>query len=285
MGNSQLWPAPAKLNLFLHITGRRPDGYHLLQTVFQFLDFSDSLHFELRGDSAIRRASRVQDLPENSDICLRAARLLQQSAGVKRGVDIHLEKRIPMGGGLGGGSSDAATTLLALNRLWELDCSLDELAGFGLQLGADVPVFVHGRAAWAEGVGEQLQFIELPEFWYLVIVPPVQVSTAEIFNAPDLTRNCAPITIRDLLAGDCRNVCEPVVRSRYPAVDQALNWLSGYTAARMTGTGACVFGRFGTQSEAQNVLEFFGTKGPGGSAFVARSLNQSPLLQRYRDFS
>lgn len=285
MGNPRLWPAPAKLNLFLHITGRRPDGYHLLQTVFQFLDFSDNLHFELRRDSEIRRLTVVRDLPESSDICLRAARLLQQSAGVKRGVDIRLEKRIPMGGGLGGGSSDAATTLLALNRLWNLGCELDELATLGLQLGADVPVFVHGLAAWAEGVGEQLQFIELPELWCLVIVPTTQVSTAEIFNAPDLTRNCAPITIRDLLAGDSRNVCEPVVRRRYPAVDQALNWLSDYTEARMTGTGACVFGRFGTQAEAQNVLEFFSAKGPGGSAFVARSLNQSPLLQCYRDFS
>lgn len=280
IGNPQLrfWPAPAKLNLFLHITGRRPDGYHLLQTVFQFLDFGDSLQFELRSDSAIRRVNPVADLPEISDICLRAARLLQQSAGVKRGVDIRLEKRIPMGGGLGGGSSDAATTLLALNRLWEVGYRLDELASLGLRLGADVPVFVHGRTAWAEGVGEQLQFIELPELWYLVIVPPVHVSTAEIFNTPDLTRNCPPITIRDLLAGECRNVCEPVVRRRYPEVDQALNWLSRYTEGRMTGTGACIFGRFRTESEARNVLELFHAKGPGGSAFVARSLNQSPLL-------
>lgn len=283
--NIEGWPAPAKLNLFLHITGRRPDGYHLLQTVFQFLDFGDSLRFELHRDSVLKRINPIAGLPEDSDICLRAARLLQQSAGVKQGVAIRLQKRISMGGGLGGGSSDAATTLLALNRLWRLDCGLDELAAFGLQLGADVPVFVHGRAAWAEGVGEQLQFIELPEPWYLVITPPAQVSTAEIFNAPDLTRNCAPITIRDLSAGNCRNVCEPVVRRRYPPVDRVLNWLSQYTEARMTGTGACVFGRFGTQSEAQNVLEFFNTKGPEGSAFVAKGLNQSPLLHRYRDFS
>jgi 4-diphosphocytidyl-2-C-methyl-D-erythritol kinase len=279
------WPAPAKLNLFLHITGRRPDGYHLLQTVFQFLDFGDSLQVELRKDPEVRRINPLPDLPASADICVRAARLLQQTAGVKHGVDIRLTKRIPMGGGLGGGSSDAATALLALNRLWGVGYELNELARLGLQLGADVPVFVHGRAAWAEGVGEQLQFIELPELWYLVIAPPVQVSTAEIFNAPDLTRNCAPITIRDLLAGNCRNVCEPVVRRRYPAVDRSLNWLSGYTEARMTGTGACVFGRFGTQSEARNVLEFFNTEGPGGSAFIARSLNQSPLLQCYRDFS
>jgi 4-diphosphocytidyl-2-C-methyl-D-erythritol kinase len=284
--NSEWWPAPAKLNLFLHITGRRPDGYHLLQTVFQFLDFGDSLRFEPRRDTGLRRITQVRDLPESSDICLRAARLLQQEAGVKRGIDIRLEKRIPMGGGLGGGSSDAATTLVALNRIWELDYGLEELARFGLQLGADVPVFVHGRTAWAEGVGERLEFIELPEIWYLVIIPPVHVSTAEIFNAPELTRNCAPITIRDLLAGNCANICEPVVRQRYPAVAKALDWLSQYTEARMTGTGACVFGGFGTQSEAQNVLEFFNTKGPGtGSAFVARSVNQSPLLQCYRDFS
>lgn len=281
----QSWPAPAKLNLFLHITGRRPDGYHLLQTVFQFLDFGDSLQFELRRDSGLKRINTVAELPESADICLRAARLLQQAAGVKQGVEIRLEKRMPMGGGLGGGSSDAATALLALNRLWGLDYGLDELAAFGLQLGADVPVFVHGRAAWAEGVGERLQFIEMPELWCLVIIPQAQVSTAEIFNSPDLTRDCPPITIRDLLAGNCRNVCEPVVRRLYPAVDQALDWLSRYTEARMTGTGACIFGRFGTQSEAQNVLEFFNAKGPRGSAFVARSLNQSPLLECYRDFS
>ncbi|HEX5056781.1 MAG TPA: 4-(cytidine 5'-diphospho)-2-C-methyl-D-erythritol kinase [Gammaproteobacteria bacterium] len=280
--NSEPWPAPAKLNLFLHITGRRPDGYHSLQTVFQFLDFGDSLRFETRRDSGLRRVNPVADLPENSDICLRAARLLQQSSGTKRGVDIYLEKRIPMGGGLGGGSSDAATTLLALNRLWGLDYGLDKLVVLGLQLGADVPVFVQGRSAWGEGVGEQLQFIELPEAWYLVIAPPVQVSTAEIFNAPDLTRNCPPITIRDFLTGHGRNVCEPVVRQRYPAVDRTLTWLAQYTEARMTGTGACVFGRFRTESEARAVLELHG-KDPGGVAFVAKGLSRSPLLQAYGD--
>jgi 4-diphosphocytidyl-2-C-methyl-D-erythritol kinase len=281
--NSEPWPAPAKLNLFLHITGRRPDGYHLLQTVFQFLDFGDSLRFDVRRDSALRRVNPVADLPESSDISLRAARLLQQSSGIKRGVDIHLEKRIPMGGGLGGGSSDAATTLLALNSLWGLDYGLDKLAALGLQLGADVPVFVQGRSAWAEGVGELLQFIELPEAWYLVIAPPAQVSTAEIFNAPDLTRNCPPITIRDFLTGNCRNVCEPVVRQHYPAVDRTLSWLAHYTEARMTGTGACVFGRFRTESEARAVLELFHGQGPGGTAFVAKGMTRSPLLQTYGD--
>lgn len=283
--NNESWPAPAKLNLFLHITGRRPDGYHLLQTVFQFLDFGDSLQFEVRRDSGLRRVTPVAGLPESSDICLRAARLLQQASGTTRGVDIRLQKRIPMGGGLGGGSSDAATVLLALNRLWELDYGLDELAAFGLQLGADVPVFVHGRAAWAEGVGERLEYIELPEPWYLVIAPPAHVSTAEVFNDPDLTRNCAPITIRDLAAGRGGNVCEAVVRRRYPEVDRALNWLGRYTEARMTGTGACVFGRFKTRSEAHGVLEFFNAEGPAGSAFIARGLNLSPLLKCYRDFS
>lgn len=285
MGIPQSWPAPAKLNLFLHITGRRTDGYHLLQTVFQFLDFGDSLRFEVRRDSELRRITPIAGLPAGSDICLRAARLLQQSSGITRGVDIRLEKRIPMGGGLGGGSSDAATVLLALNRLWNLDYGLDELAAFGLQLGADVPVFVRGRAAWAEGVGERLEFIELPEPWYLVIVPPVQVSTAEVFSDPDLTRNCTPITIRDLAAGKGLNVCEPVVRRRHPEVDRALNWLAQYTEARMTGTGACVFGRFETQSEAQSVLQAFNADSPGDSAFVAKGLNRSPLLKCYRDFA
>jgi 4-diphosphocytidyl-2-C-methyl-D-erythritol kinase len=280
-----LWPAPAKLNLFLHITGRRPDGYHLLQTVFQFLDFGDSLRFEVRRDAAIKRLTPIDGLPESADICLRAARLLQQSSGATRGADILLEKRIPMGGGLGGGSSDAAAVLLALNRLWELDYSLDELAALGLQLGADVPVFVRGRAAWAEGVGEKLEFIELPEPWYLVIAPPVHVSTAEVFNAPDLTRDCPSTTLGEFASGRCGNVCEAVVRRRYPEVDQALNWLGRYTEARMTGTGACVFGRFTTRSEAHGVLEVFNADGTGGSAFVARGMNRSPLLNRYRDFS
>jgi 4-diphosphocytidyl-2-C-methyl-D-erythritol kinase len=280
----QSWPAPAKLNLFLHITGRRPDGYHLLQTVFQFLDFGDSLRFEVRRDAAIERLTPIDGLPESADICLRAARLLQRSSGATLGADILLEKRIPMGGGLGGGSSDAATVLLALNRLWELDYSLDELAALGLQLGADVPVFVRGQAAWAEGVGEKLEFIELPEPWYLVIAPPVHVSTAEVFNAPALTRDCPSTTLDELAAGRCSNVCEAVVRRRYPEVDQALNWLGQYTEARMTGTGACVFGRFATRSEARVVLELFNVEGTGGSAFVAKGLNRSPLLNRYRDF-
>lgn len=282
---AQSWPAPAKLNLFLHITGRRPDGYHLLQTVFQFLDFGDSLQFEVRRDSELRRVTPVAGLPESSDICLRAARLLQQASGTRRGADLRLEKRIPMGGGLGGGSSDAATVLLALNSLWELDYGLDELAALGLQLGADVPVFVRGRAAWAEGVGEKLEFIELPEPWYLVIAPAVHVSTAEVFNDPDLMRNCSPVTVHDLVAGRCSNVCEPVVRRRYPEVDRTLNWLGQYTEARMTGTGACVFGRFASRSEAYNVLDFFNAEGSGGSAFIAKGLNESPLLKRYPDFS
>jgi 4-diphosphocytidyl-2-C-methyl-D-erythritol kinase len=202
----QCWPAPAKLNLFLHITGRRADGYHELQTVFQFLDFCDSLQVEVTRDSRLRRVTAVAGLDEKNDICLRAARLLQTAAGAARGADIHLHKKIPMGGGLGGGSSDAATTLLALNRLWGIDFDIERLAELGLQLGADVPVFIHGRAAWAEGVGERLQPVELPEPWYLVIAPAVQVSTAEIFQAPDLTRDCPPITIRHFLAGTGLNV-------------------------------------------------------------------------------
>ena len=271
----QWWPAPAKLNLFLHITGRRDDGYHLLQTVFQFLDVGDRLSFEPRSDGRIRRLGEVPGVIEAQDLVVRAAKLLQQAAGVSLGADIRIEKRLPMGGGLGGGSSDAATTLQALNYLWQAGVSQDDLQVLGLQLGADVPVFVRGQAAWAEGVGEQLVAVDIDEPWYVVVVPPCQVATAEIFSAFELKRDCQTITIDGFLSGQGLNVCEAVVCSRYPQVAEALEWLSNCGAARMSGTGACVFVALADQERAQLVFDDLPSAWRG---FVARGLNRSPLL-------
>ena len=274
---SDAWPAPAKVNLFLHITGRRDDGYHLLQTVFQFLDCSDELSFEVREDAQIRRLTRVEGVAETDDLIIRAARSLQRTAGTRKGVDISINKRLPMGGGLGGGSSDAATTLVALNRLWGLGLPLQTLADLGLDLGADVPVFVRGQAAWAEGVGESLVPIELSEPWFLVLVPACHVSTAEIFAAPELTRDAQSLKIPAFLEGQGINVCEAVVRKRFPEVDQALNWLSQYGQARMSGTGACVFATFANEADAQLALQ---QRPVNWRGFVAKGLNRSPLLDR-----
>ena len=271
----QWWPAPAKLNLFLHITGRRDDGYHLLQTVFQFLDVGDRLSFEPRSDGRIRRLGEVPGVVEAQDLVVRAAKLLQQAAGVSLGADIRIEKRLPMGGGLGGGSSDAAMTLQALNYLWQAGVSQDDLQVLGLQLGADVPVFVRGQAAWAEGVGEQLVAVDIDEPWYVVVVPPCQVATAEIFSAFELKRDCQTITIDGFLSGQGLNVCEAVVCSRYPQVAEALEWLSNFGAARMSGTGACVFVALADQERAQLVFDDLPSAWRG---FVARGLNRSPLL-------
>jgi len=239
------WPAPAKLNLFLHVTGRRPDGYHTLQTLFQFLDVGDDLLFDVTRDGRIARANSLPGVPEDRDLCVRAARLLQAASGSTQGAVIHLDKRLPLGGGLGGGSSDAATTLLALNELWGCGLATDVLAALGLKLGADVPVFVHGHAAWAEGVGEILTPAEPPERWVVVLAPAVSVSTAQVFAAfdreLDLTPYSPAITIRDFHAGRGRNDLEPVVCRLYPEVDNALKWLGNFGDARMTGSGACVF--------------------------------------------
>lgn len=280
------WPAPAKLNLFLHITGRRADGYHTLQTVFQFLDYGDELRFTVRDDGAIRALHHLPDVTTGQDLTVRAARLLQESTGSSLGADIELTKRLPIGGGLGGGSSDAATTLVALNHLWKLGLSEDELAALGLKLGADVPVFIHGQASWAEGVGERLTPVDIPEPWYLVIAPPCRVSTGEIFAAPDLTRDAKPITIRDFLAGKGGNDCAAPVSRRYPEVAQALQWLAGHACpeqgrrapARMTGTGGCVFAAFPGEPAARRVAQQFTEQRPdGGQALVAQGLNLSPL--------
>jgi 4-diphosphocytidyl-2-C-methyl-D-erythritol kinase len=268
------YPAPAKLNLFLHVTGRRSDGYHLLQTVFRFIDHGDELAFEVRPDGAIRRSANVPGLPEETDLCVRAARLLQSRTGCSAGADIELVKRLPMGGGLGGGSSDAATTLIALNRLWKTGLSRAQLQELGLQLGADVPVFVFGRNAFAEGVGERLQEVVLEPAWYLVLVPEAAVSTAEIFSAAELTRNTNAITIAAFSVGQGRNDLEPVVCRRYPQVARHLEWLRRYGDARMTGSGACVFCAFGSEAEAGRVL----SEMPAGMrGFVARGLDRHPL--------
>lgn len=269
------WPAPAKLNLMLRVLGRRPDGYHRLQTVFQFIDLSDRLSFMPRSDGVVRRLTPLDGVAEDSDLVVRAARLLQRAAGCTAGADVRLDKRIPMGGGLGGGSSDAATTLVALNHIWGTGLTTADLAGLGLSLGADVPVFVRGFAAWGEGVGEELSPILLPEPWYLVLAPSCAVPTAAVFSDPELTRDSPPITIADFLAGDERNDCLAVVERRFPPVAEALSWLSGVGRARLTGTGACVFAAFATESAARAALA---AVPPGIGVFVARGLNRSPLL-------
>jgi len=270
------WPAPAKLNLFLHITGQRPDGFHLLQTVFRFIDFADTLFFNVREDGVIQRTSELAGVSPEQDLVVRAARLLKSESGTGSGADIRVDKCLPVGGGLGGGSSDAATTLVALNYLWNLNLPQEQLESLGLSLGADVPVFIRGQAAWAEGVGEHLTAVELPPAWYLVIVPQCHVSTAEVFSDDQLTRDCPPITIRDFLAGAGGNVCEPVVYKRYPQVAEAAEWLSHYSPARMTGTGACIFATFNSEVDARRVLDELPD---GWQAQVAKGLDASPLCK------
>jgi 4-diphosphocytidyl-2-C-methyl-D-erythritol kinase len=278
-----VWPAPAKLNLFLHILGRRPDGYHELQTCFQFVDLCDELSIEVRADGVIRRVVEIPNLPAEADLCIRAARALQAATGATLGADIGLSKRIPVGGGLGGGSSDAATCLLALNRLWGIHWPAEKLAALGLKLGADVPVFVHGRVAWAEGVGERLTPLypplAPPEANYLILKPNVFVSTAAVFQDPELTRNSAPITIHGFLASGGRNDCLGVVRRRYPEVAHALDWLSVFGSARLTGTGACVFLACENLDLAQEIRR---KVPPEFESFLARGLNDSPLLEGLR---
>jgi 4-diphosphocytidyl-2-C-methyl-D-erythritol kinase len=268
-------PAPAKLNLFLHITGRRADGYHLLQTVFQFIEEADILHFSPRDDGQITLTPELSGVPAEQNLVLRAARLLQAETGCAQGADIRLEKRLPMGGGIGGGSSDAATALLGLNRLWSLGRGEDRLAALGLRLGADVPVFVRGRAAFAEGVGEHLSPVQIPEPYYLVLTPNAHVSTAEVFNHADLTRSTPAITLAAFLGGggpkSLRNDCENVVRKLAPEVDAALTWLAAHGTARMTGTGACCFLECADRESAEALLACSPIPG-----FVTRGRNRSP---------
>lgn len=272
---SRQWPAPAKLNLFLHITGRRADGYHELQTVFQLLDVGDVLTFEVVQGGAIERVNALAGVPAEQDLVVRAARLLQATSGCHHGARIRLIKRLPMGAGLGGGSSDAATTLVALNQLWGLDLSRERLCALALQLGADVPVFVQGHSAWAEGVGERLQPIELGARCYLVVTPDCHVNTGEMFRLPELTRDCPPITIAEFFRGACINVFESVVARHYPAVLEAMAWLSDHGKPRMSGTGASVFIEFADVATAQRVRAEVPSK---WRAFVARGIDVSPLL-------
>lgn len=280
-------PAPAKLNLFLHVTGRRPDGYHLLQTVFQLIDHGDTLHFAVREDGVIRRSTELAGVPPESDLTVRAARLLQ-AAGAARfgaaplGADIAIEKRLPMGGGLGGGSSDAATTLMALNHLWQTGLSRAELMALGLQLGADVPFFLFGRNAFAEGVGEALTAVETRQNWFVVIEPGVFVPTAAIFGATDLTRDTKPVKISDFsgaLNGFGKNDLQVVAAKLFPPVADAIAWLKTYGDARMTGSGACVFCPFEQEHQADAVLKLVPAH---WKAWKSRALAQHPLAHLHR---
>lgn len=282
-------PAPAKLNLFLHINGRRADGYHVLQTVFQLLDRGDTLDFQLRGDTAIRRVTDLPGVPERQDLIVRAAALLQDEVGRRRGalppgVDIAIEKRLPMGGGLGGGSSDAATTLMALNHLWRAGLRREELMALALPLGADVPFFIFGQSAFAEGIGEALRPVATPACWYVVIEPGVAVPTAAIFCAEDLTRDTKPIIITDFsshlinrndLSGFGRNDLQQVACRLFPPVAEAIEWLHAYGEARMTGSGACVFCAFSGEEEAEAVLQHVPA---AWTAWKAKALDHHPLF-------
>ena len=284
----QFWPAPAKLNLFLQITGQRDDGYHNLQTVFQFLDTGDRLRFVIRDDKKIMRKTDLEGVKPDDDLVIKAARALQLATGTEQGADIYLQKILPMGGGLGGGSSDAATTLVVLNHLWGSGLSEDALAEIGLSLGADVPVFVRGFAAFAQGVGEELEAVEPKESSYLIVNPEVHISTAELFANSQLTRDCSAIRICDLqigtaneanVFGELGNVFEPIVAQQHPEIAEVIQHLSQYADTRLTGTGACVFAAFESPELAHNVLA---TIPDQWSAFVANGLNQSPLHAKLR---
>ena len=273
-------PSPAKLNLMLHILGRREDGYHELQTLFQFLDYGDEMTFSVRDDGKICLHTEFAGVPHDQNLIVKAAKKLQQQSGCSLGIDIWIKKVLPMGGGIGGGSSNAATTLLGLNHLWQLGWDQDRLATLGLSLGADVPVFVHGHAAFAEGVGEILTPVEPEEPWYLVLIPQVAVSTAEIFSHPLLTRDSLPIKVRPVPKGNSRNDCQAVVTELYPDVRKALNLLGKYTEAKLTGTGSCIFGAFPNEADADKVLHLLTETLTG---FVAKGSNVSMLHRKLQD--
>jgi 4-diphosphocytidyl-2-C-methyl-D-erythritol kinase len=277
LGLPEPWPAPAKLNLCLHIVGRREDGYHLLQSAMQPVGLHDQLRFYRRPAGSVERLRGPEGVLPEADLTVRAARLLAKTAGLNAGVAIDVVKRIPLQGGLGGGSSDAATTLVALNRLWKVDLDTDALADLGLALGADVPFFVRGQAAWAEGVGERLTPCDFRESLYVIVQPGAAVSTAEIFQAPELTRNSPVTTIRAFLAAGGRNDCTSTVRGRYPRIAEALDWLQKFGEARLTGTGACVFAAVSDEAVAASVLAQLPQSWHG---YVARGVNRSPLLDR-----
>jgi len=268
--------SPAKLNLFLHITGRRADGYHTLQTAFQLLDWGDTMQFTVRDDDQIQLSIPYLGIADEENLITRAARLLQATLPKHTpGADITVSKHIPLGGGLGGGSSNAATTLLALNRLWGVNLGATQLQAMGAKLGADVPVFVAGYSAWAEGIGEILTPLELPPLWYLIVQPDCRVSTAKIFSCEQLTRDTSPITLAAFFRGDSRNDCQPIVIDLYPEVDNALKWLDKFGEAKLTGTGACVFASFETKEEVDTLVRLLPENWTG---FVARGINKSPVL-------
>ena len=268
--------SPAKLNLFLHITGRRPDGYHTLQTAFQLLDWGDEMHFSVNKSGKIKLSIQDLGIPDEQNLITRAAVMLRDAvADGGLGTDVKVDKVIPAGGGLGGGSSNAATTLLALNHLWNLGLSNEVLQEMGAKLGADVPVFVAGNSAWAEGIGEILTAFELPASHYLIIKPDCDVSTAKIFSCEQLTRSTSPITLAAFFRGDSRNDCQPIVRDLYPEVDNVLNWLDKFGKARLTGTGACVFASFETKAEAEAVKRQLPERWTG---FVVRGVDKSPVF-------
>jgi len=277
MRNVPIFSAPAKLNLMLHIVGRRADGYHELQTVFQLIDLCDRIEIRVREDGAIVRPKGPAGVGESEDLAVRAARALQKETGTTLGAEISIKKSIPMGGGLGGGSSDAATTLLALNTLWRTQLTSEQIAAIGVKIGADVPVFLAGRSAWAEGVGERLTPVSLgADSWYVVLFPGVEVPTAAVFQAAELTRNSPPTTMRGFLETGGRNDCEAVVRAQFPAVAEALDWLARHAPARLTGTGSCVFAKFARSEDAERIAARVPDQ---WRAFVARGLDQSPLLE------
>ena len=273
------WPAPAKLNLFLHITGRRADGFHELQTLFQLVDLCDTIAISVREDGLIERPEGPAGVPAGADLAVRAAHVLKQATGSRLGASLKVHKRIPQGGGLGGGSSDAATVLLALNELWGGKLSLQELTSLGLPLGADVPVFIQGSSAWGEGIGERLTPVALPAKWFVIIHPGVGISTREVFQSSELTRNSPLITIRAFFESGGRNDCEPVVRTQFVQVAEALEWLGRYASARLTGTGSCVFAACASAIEAERLA----ARVPDGwKSYVARGLNTSPVHERLK---
>lgn len=276
---AEKWPAPAKLNLMLRITGQRSDGYHLLQTVFQFIDLCDWITFHPVDDGQVSLKKTIPGVAELDDLTVRAARLLKAETGCEQGVCIEVEKNLPMGGGLGGGSSDAATVLVVLNKLWGLQLSMEKLMELGLVLGADVPVFVYGYSSWAEGVGEKLERINIPEQWLVVIKPDCHVDTKEVFSAKDLTRDSKSIRIADFIAGQHQNDCLGVVRERYQSVKDALVDLSGFSEARLTGTGACVFAQFDSEKIAASAYQSLQKK---WQVYLVRGLNESPLFSKLK---
>lgn len=276
---AEKWPAPAKLNLMLRITGQRSDGYHLLQTVFQFIELCDWITFHSVDDGRVSLQKPIPGVPEADDLIIRAAKLLKAETGCEQGVRIEVEKNLPMGGGLGGGSSDAATTLVVLNALWGLQLSMEKLMELGLTLGADVPVFVYGYSSWAEGVGEKLERIDIPEQWFVVIKPNCHVDTKEVFLSKDLTRNSKSIRIADFIAGQHQNDCLGVVRERYQSVKDALVDLSEFSEARLTGTGACVFAQFDSEEAAVSAYRSLQKR---WQVYLVKGVNESPLFSKLK---